>query len=175
MFKNAYLSPSSKNLLFVHFPFLDAGWSWARWEGGLASQAPKKISCFSAFPAAIAHCQGQFFELGCPNCRDLEMQASRESGSFFDWFACGMRFFGDFLSFTCDSRNWLLWLPGKWESSLRLYDFQLFRLLLHGEARELSWAATGGQPACTKENRPPSPGAFASRFNGLEKRMPGGF
>ena len=25
----------------------------------------------------MAVCQGQFFELGCPNCRDLQMQAQR--------------------------------------------------------------------------------------------------
>ena len=66
---------------------------------------------------------------------------------------------------------------GKWESSLRLYNFQLFRLFLHGEARELKQHPAAPKPVFRSEesNRPgpPSPGAFASRFNGLEKRMPG--
>lgn len=52
-----------------------------------ALQAPKRISTgpriskkkqLLQVPFQLPHCQGQFFELGCPNCRDLEMQASRE-------------------------------------------------------------------------------------------------
>ena len=58
---------------------------------------------------------------------------------------------------------------GKWESSLRLYNFQLFRLFLHGEA----WDLKQHQRNRCFSRDPPSPGAFASRFNGLEKRMPG--
>ena len=57
--------------------------------------------------------KGQFFELGCPNCRDLEMQENENRV-----FACTTSNYSGFFSMV-------------------------------------------------------NPGAFASRFNGLEKRMPG--